>query len=608
MAANNSISLVNLDFDTLKTQLKTYLKGQSQFADYDFDGSNMSVLLDILTYNTHLNAFYLNMVASEMFLDSAQLRNSVISIAKSLNYTPRSTKSSRAILNLRFAQSGLSSFSIPAGTRFSGKNSRGTYQFVTDESLILYPTNNFFTANNVTVYEGSLTSDVFVTNYAIENQRFILSNETIDTDSIQVVVSEDNGQTNTVFTKSTTLYDITANSTIYFVQATEDTKYEVVFGDGVLGRRPKDGSIITCTYRNTSGIDGNESTSFILNDNLGAINGYGSAIIPTITVVSAGFGGGDAESIEDIRYRAPKYYQTQERAVTISDFTSLVLQNFQTIKSIYVYGGDQILGSPIFGTVFISPITFTGNLLSVAEKNEIESFLKARTTVGITPTVVDPDYLYLIVKSTVTYDSNATTLTPTDIQALCKQTIATFNSEQLTDFNTELKLSKLETAINETNISIQNNVTEIVLKKIFRTTLLQQTFPLISYKNAIVPGTITSSSFISGGRRYQYADYNPNQNTLSVIVTDNNTTVTNSTNTVYLKDITVPTAVTYAPAGTVNYVTGQIALNGINITSLENTNGIEFFAKPLNQDVSSSDNDVITIDEEAGITVIIRKI
>jgi len=606
MAANNSISLVSLDFDTLKSQLKTYLKSQSQFSDYDFDGSNMSVLLDILTYNTHLNAFYLNMVASEMFLDSAQLRNSVISIAKSLNYTPRSTKSSRALINLSFPQSGLQSFSIPEATRFTGKNSRGSYQFITDESMVLYPANGFFTVSNVAIYEGTLTNDVFVVNYAVENQRFILTNETIDTDSLKVLVSEDNGQTNTLFTKSTTIYDVNANSAVFFVQATEDTKYEVVFGDGVLGRRPKDSAIIYCSYRNTSGADGNEATNFILNDNLGAINGYGSAIIPTITVLSAGFGGGEAETIEEIRYRAPRYFQAQERAITTNDYTTIITQQFQYIKNAYVYGGDQN-GSFQFGKVFIAPITFTGELTSRAEKTEIEAFLKPRSTIGITPVVVDPDYLYVGVESEVVYNAAVTSLSATDIQSKVKQSIDQYNTDQLTDFNTEFKTSRFEAAIDDSDPSISSNDTNIVLRKFFRSEPFIRTSPVITYRNQIVPGTLLSSTFVVGGRRYQYTDYNPNNNTFVVTQLNNNAVITNTTNIIYLKDVTNPGFISYQPAGTIDYETGTVSANAITPTSFDGNEGISFTARPIAENVLSSENDVIVIDPE-NIVVVVRQI
>jgi hypothetical protein len=605
--ANNSISLVNLDFDTLKAQLKTYLKGQAQFSDYDFDGSNMSVLLDIMTYNTHLNAFYLNMVASEMFLDSAQLRNSAISIAKALNYTPRSSKSSRANLDLVFAQSGLQRFLIPENTRFTAKNSRGTFQFLTNESLILYPSNGAFRASNVSVYEGTVINDAFVVDYSVEGQRFILTNNTVDTDSIRVVVSEDNGQTNTQFTQAINLFGLNSNSAIYFVQATDNSRYEIVFGDGVFGRKPKDSALITASYRATAGSAGDDCTNFILSDNLGSLNGYGSAIVPTITAISASSSGAGAESLEEIRFRAPRSYQTQDRAITINDYETLVEQQFQYIKSAKAYGGEQASGSPTFGKVFVVPITFSGDSLSLNEKAEIESYLKARATIGITPTVIDPDYLFVELETVATYSDADTTLSPIDIEASIKQAIEDFNDAKLIDFNSQLQLSRLETAINEADPSIQTNTTELTLRKAFKATLSQITFPTVIFRNEIVPGTITSSDFISGGRRYQYTDYNPNVSTISVTVDDGKTKIVNSTDTVYLKDIQDPATISYLPAGSVDYTTGTIRMNAILLTSLEGSDGILFYAKPLLQDVTASENDVLSIDVESGIAVTVRK-
>lgn len=594
--ANNSISLISLDFDTLKAQLKQYLKGQAQFSDYDFDGSNMSVLLDILSYNTHLNAFYLNMVASEMFLDSAQLRNSIVSIAKALNYTPRSARSATAILNLSFPQSNLSSFSIPSGTRFTGKNSNGSYTFVTADSMILYPSNGAFQVSNVAVYEGSLVTDTFVVNYAVEGQRFILTNDTIDTGSLSVVVSEDNGQTNTIFTKAQTLFGLTGDSNSYFVQATDDSRYEVVFGDGTFGRRPKDGAAILCQYRITAGTLGNGTTGFLLNDNLGAINGHGSAIIPTITVVQPGFGGGEPETLEEIRFRAPRAYQTQQRAITIEDYKSLVLQQFPEVKSAYVYGGETLTGTPQFGKVFIAPLTYSAEALSSTEKQTIESYLKDRCALGIQPVVVDSDNLLIIPSVTVKYSPAKTQLSAADIEAIVKQAIETFSATELEDFNTEFKSSRLEAAIDDSDSSISSNQTDILMKKLVGLQLDTSTFPYTQFRNAIVPGSFYTSEFSSNGRKYQYTDFNPNNNTFQVQQTGNQVQITNNSSAVYLKDITTAGAISYSSAGTIDYATGTISLNSIIFTDFFGKDGVEFFAKPVSEDVIASQNDVIAID------------
>lgn len=605
--ANNSISLVSLDFDTLKAQLKTYLKGQAQFSDYDFDGSNMSVLLDILTYNTHLNAFYLNMVASEMFMDSAQLRNSVVSIAKSLNYTPRSAKSARAKLDLQFPQSGLSTFTVPKGTRFTGKNSVGTFQFLTGEAFVLYPANGKFTANSVVVYEGTQTTDAFIVDYSVENQKFVLSNESIDTDSIEVLVTASNAVTPTTYTRATSLFGLDSTSKTYFVQAAEDNAFEIVFGDGTFGARPLDGSAVTVTYRITAGPDGNKATNFTLSDNLGAVNGYGSSIIPVVTVVESGYGGAEAETTDEIRYRAPRAYQAQDRAITVSDYKTLVTREFQTIKSVYVYGGEQVTDYPRYGTVYVVPITFTSDLLSQAEKIDIETYLKERAAIGVTPKVVDPDYLYVNVYTTVKYTASATSLSAADIESAVKVAIQNFNDEQLSEFNSELSLSRLETAINAADASIVTNQTELTLRKLYQPELNRKSYPLFEFRNPLVPGSVTSSKFTAGGKIYQYTDFDPNNDTLNVIFNGEKSVITNNSNVLYLVDVTNSASVTYYVAGVIDYTLGKLTMNPITITGLIDSAGLEITAKPDVSDVAAALNDVIAIDTTRGITVKVRR-
>ena len=608
MAANNSISLVNLDFDTLKSTLKTYLKGQALFQDYDFDGSNMSVLLDILSYNSYLNTFYLNMVASEMFLDSAQLRNSVISIAKSMNYTPRSSKSSKALLNLTFAQSNLTSFEIPEGARFTGKNSNGSFTFVTNETLTLYPANNKFVATNVEVYEGSFIRDTFIYDSSIQAQRFILSNQTIDTDSLLVTVTEDGGQTSLSYKKATSLFGLIANTQAYFVQATEDTKYEIMFGDGVFGRKPKNGATVITSYRISSGSNSNKCTTFILDDNLGSYNGHANAIIPTITVATAAFGGAEAETIEEIRYRAPRNYQTQERAVTEEDFKTLVLQKYQDIKTCHVYGGETSSGKQQFGKVFVVPASFTGEMLSDTERQDIESFLSNKCTLGISPVVVNPDYLYILVDTICKYNGNETELSPADISTIVKNAITTFNTDELNDFDTEFRFSRFEAAINSAHPSISSNETKISLKKILLPDLNTPVSMTVRFRNKVYPGSFYSTEFISNNKRYSYTDYNPNSNTFKVVKEATGIEVVNNSTTIYLKDVTTPGIQVYQVAGTIDYNLGDIKLNEIMITSIPNSDGINFYCKSTVTDSKSSENDVILIDLSEGINITVKSV
>jgi hypothetical protein len=603
--ANTSISLVNLDFDTLKANLKTYLKSQTQFADYDFDGSNMSVLLDILTYNTHLNAFYMNMAVSEMFLDSAQLRNSVISRAKELNYVPRSAKSSEAQINVRFPQTGLSALSIPSGTKFTGKSGNGTFTYTTNQSYVIYPSGGFFAAN-LNIYEGVYTSDAFVVDNSVEAQRFVMTNDNIDTDSMLVLVSENNGQTNTYFNVAENLYGLTSNSAIYFLQATEDTRYEVVFGDGVFGRKPLNNSLIYTTYRTCSGSFADGSTNFTLDDNIGTINGLGSFLNPTITVLAPSSGGAAAETIDSIRYNAPRHYQTQSRAVTMSDFKNIVLNNFTEVKAVNVFGGESVTNSVEYGKVFVTPVTYSGAPLSDLEKQNIETYLQDKCTMGVKPRVIDPDYLYLLVTSKVKYDSASTINTPSDIKSFVNQAIAAYDTEYLTDFDIEFKLSRLDAAINDADPSISSNETTVVMRKDVTPDLNTDTYIDINYRNPIVPGSFSSTTFSSNDQKYQYTDYNPLNNTFSINqLPSGKISVTNSSTKVYLKNVTLAGYESYTVAGDINYSTGVISLNQISINGFIDSNSIQFFAAPANQDVMASSNDLIQIDlQNLDITVV----
>jgi hypothetical protein len=593
--ANNSISLVNLDFDTLKSNLKTYLKGQSQFADYDFDGSNMSVLLDILTYNTHLNAFYMNMVVSESFLDSAQLRNSIISKSKELNYVPRSAKSSKATINISFPQSNLSIFQIPFGTRFTGKSGNGTFTFTTGQSYILYPSGGRFTSN-VDIYDGSYTTDAFVVDTSVEAQRFIMSNDNIDTDSVTVIVTQDGGQTNTLYTQATNLYGLTSTSNVYFIQATEDTKYELVFGDGVFGNYPLNNSVIYSNYRISSGGVSDGSTNFTLDDNLGPINGIGS-ITSTISVIAAAAGGFTAEDIESIRFNAPRHYQTQDRAVTANDFKNLVLMNYRDVKAVNVYGGETIVNSVEYGKIFISAVTYSGAPLSDYEKQDIEAFLSNKCTLGIVPRMIDPNYLYLLITSYVKYDSNSTVNSPADIKNIVTNAISTYNLDYLTKFDIEFKLSRLEAAINDSDKSISSNQTYVILRKDVNPELNTDAYIDINFQNEIFAGSFSSSVFFSGGKKYQYTDYNPLNNTITTTQSfGGRVNVTNSSKNIYLKDVTTPGYETYSVAGVIDYQSGIISLNKISINGFVNSSSIQFYATPSLRDVITKNNDLIQID------------
>jgi hypothetical protein len=607
--SNTSINLTSLDFTAIKTSLKTYLKAQDAFKDYDFDGSNMSVLLDILAYNTHLNSFYLNMAISEMFLDSAQLRNSLISRAKELNYTPRSSKSATAVITAVFPQTGLNTFTIPSGTRFTGKNASSSFQFLTDKSYLLYPSGGNFTAN-LEIFEGLLLTDSYVINNNLQSQRFTLTNDNIDTDSLVVLVSENNGANNTLFAKADSLYGLSSNSNVYFLQAAETNKYEILFGDGVFGRKPADGSLLAVQYRSCSGTNGNDVNSFTIDDNLGIYNGYTSAIDPDITVTVTSYGGANAESIESIKFNAPRHFQTQERAVTTNDFKTLVLQNFSDVKGVNVFGGETVANQVSYGTVFISPVSQSGAPLSDYRKNDIETFLKNKCVLGMKPKIINPEFLKILVYSTVKWDPTKTVLTATDLAQTVGNTIKTYNTTYLSTFDVEFKLSRLEAAINDSDVSISSNETKIVLEKDVSPDRNSEVFLSVEFRNPITPGSVTSSTFITGGRLCIFTDYNPNATSFSFIRSaDGSVLVKNSDPTIYLKDITDLGYESYTSYGTIDYNTGAISLNKIVINDFVSAPGeIQFLCSPQNQDVTASKNDVILIDEAVGINLTFKTV
>ena len=595
MAGNNSISLVNLDFDTLKSSLKAYLSSQSEFVDYNFDGPNISVLLDILSYNSYLNAFFLNMAISEGFLDSAQLISSVISRAKELNYVPRSYKSSVGTIDIQIAQgAGVTSYTLSKGTKFTALNSNGTFTFTTDRNYVSYPSGGYFNFSSIPVYEGTYFTDSFTVDNNIEAQKYVFSNQKVDTDSLVVTVLENLGQNTTTFDSATSIYGLNSSSNVFFLQATSNNYYEIVFGDGIFGRKPLNGAVILANYRITTGLDGNGSTNFNSADNIGTA---------TIQTIASSSGGANSESIESIRYNAPRHFQTQERAVTTADYKSLILSNFINIKSCHVFGGESLIGSVDYGKVYISPVTYSGSATSTSEKADIEYFLSQRCTIGITPVIVDPDFLYLQVNCIVKFNPNATILTASDISQIVSNAISSYNSTYLTDFNTTFRLSKFEQAINDADSSIFSNQTSVKLKKIASPELNTLIYIDIKYRNPIQPATIISSIFLSAGREYYFTDYNPNNNTFTVNQTSDGSSIVNSSNVLYLVDITNPQYPTYTVYGIIDYVIGSIGVNQIMINDFYNSTGVVFYATPVNQDVSSSENDVIEIDIAEGTTV-----
>lgn len=457
--ANTSINLVGLDFDTIKDNLVSYLKrSDSPFKDVNFDGSNISQLIDVLSYNTYLNSYYLNMVGNEMFLDTAQLRDTIVSHAKELNYVPRSFNSSSAQINFNiYPSTTIDSILIPKGTSFTTKLGSNNYSFSTQDNLVFNSNaNNVVNVTNLNIYEGSYVTESFVFDSSNTAQRFVLSNPTIDTQSLSVRILEDNGANTVSYSRSTSFLGIGANSQVYFLQAAENSQYELVFGDNVIGRKPKSGSVVVAEYRVCNGQLPNGSVVFDLDGPI-----QGQANISQITVAFPASGGSISETNESIKYNAPRAYQNQERAVTTSDYENLLNQNFPEIQAISAYGGEEA-DPPQYGKVYIAVDIENADGTPEVIKRKFYDFIKARSPLSIDPVIIDPDFLFVDVTTNVSYNINTTTLKDNDIRSLVLNTISQYNISTLSDFKSTLRYSKFIKAIDDTHPSILSNDTSIV--------------------------------------------------------------------------------------------------------------------------------------------------
>lgn len=449
--ANTNLNLVGLDFQDIKDNLKSYLKRTSSpFKDMDYEGSNINTLLDVLSYNTYLNSFYLNMVASEMFLDSAVLRDSVISHAKELNYVPRSFRSAEAKISFSVTPgTSLDALLIPKGTTFTTRVRSNNYTFSTNTNIVLIANSTgSFNANNISIFEGVYVTDSYVYGGTDENQRFILSNPTADTSSMTVFVTENNGANTYTYTRAESFLGQGSNSQIYFLQPAENSQYEIIFGDNRVGRKPQAGAVVTIEYRVSNGEQPNGASIFVID---GPIQGQSD--ISDITTEQVARSGSVSETLESIKFNATRYYQNQGRAVTPSDYENLLLANFSEITAVSAYGGEDAI-PPQYGRVYISVDVDGSQGASDLDKSRYSDFIRSRSTLGLLPVFFDPEFLNVEVKVTARYDKNTSTLPPAGIESLIRNTVSEYNEEFLNKFKVSLRRSKLVERVNNSHSSI----------------------------------------------------------------------------------------------------------------------------------------------------------
>ncbi len=471
--ANNTLRITELDFDSIRNNLKNFFQNQSEFTDYNFEASGLSSLLDILAYNTYYQAFYANMIGNEMFLDTAQKRSSIISHAKSLNYVPQSQIGATSQLNIRVTPEGsednsAQTLTLERYTPFQSESIDGlNYNFVTlNTNVATKDANGTFYFSNIVVKQGEVIRNAYVVSGA--KPRYVIPSANVDISTVSVAVQESSSNTDTqVYVVNEDITEIRGNTQVFFLEESSlsNGNYILYFGDNVIGKRPSNGNIVIVTYLDTEGKYGNDANSFILLD---SINGYNDNVI--INPVFAAYGGSDRETIEEIRARAPIHYTVQNRAVIDEDYKAIILRDYPNIEAVSVWGGEDNV-PPIYGKVFISMKPVRNFEISNLEKIRIVTeIIQKKSVLGITPEIVDPDYTYLIVNARVSYDPRKSTIDENSIKTQIRNAIAEFKDDNLRTFDASFYKSRLVRKIEDTNRAIVSCSLDIYLQKRFEPT------------------------------------------------------------------------------------------------------------------------------------------
>lgn len=495
MLTPSKLDLAYLDFDTIKVSLRDFLRSQDEFRDYDFEGAGLSVLLDLLSYNTHYFGYYLNMIGNEMFLDSANLRSSVVSLAKHLNYTPRSITSAQARVSIVITSNNiLPSAVIEKNTPFTTTIEGTTFTFVTDRAYgATVDPDNKFRFPDVTLVEGLPYTFRTTVDNSIPSQRFLLPNANADTKALTVRVQK--SQSDSIvenYVQATNLLELKKDTKAYFLQEVEDQKYQITFGDGIIGAALKDGNVVIIDYLLSKGPAANSAFSFMPSIPL---SGYPANLTSVTTLVPAA-GGLFAETTDQIRFAAPKNYEAQGRAVTVSDYKLLITQDYTNVDSVAVWGGEEAV--PVqFGKVFISIKPVKGFVITeTAKALVVQNIVRKRNVVSVIPEFVDPDFTFIIVNCKVRYNPSNTFKTDGDIRTGAYNAITNYSTEELDKFDRELRYSRLLSEIDNSDASITNNLTTVQMKKTFKPRIDISTNYDFDFHNPILQGSISSSSFV----------------------------------------------------------------------------------------------------------------
>ena len=584
------LEISQLDFDGIKDNLKTFLSPQDEFTDYDFEGSGMNILLDVLAYNTHYLGYNANMLANEMYLDSADQRTSVVSLAKQVGYTPRSAVSAQATIDVVVNNASGASLTMSRGTKFTTTVDGTNYSFVNNADVSISPANGVYKFSNLLIYEGTYLNYKYTANTSDKDQRFIIPNDNVDTTTLTVKIQESSSDTTTnTYSLATGITNIDSTSKVYFLQEVENGRFEVYFGDGVLGEAIADGNIVILDYVTCNRNESNGATSFTLS---GTVGGFSDV---TITTLGSAAGGDGPETIKSIKYNAPRDYSSQDRAVTAEDYKVLVKSLYANAQSVQVYGGEDA-ATPDYGKVYISIKAKSGSNLTEVTKTSLVQNLKSFAVASVTPVIIDPETTFIILTTTFKYDSSLTTKDISTIETNVLNAISTYNTDTLEDFTGMFRYSAVGQVIDGADTSILSNITKVKMYKNITPTLSSGLKYTLSFNNAFF--NPHSGHNATGGGIVSSTGFkiNDDSSTNEHFLDDDGE---GNIRVYYLSGTT--RIYTSSSFGTINYTTGEIILTSANITSISNIDGatstvIRVTVTPDSNDVIPVRNQVLSID------------
>ena len=572
---------VNLDFDQIKTSIRDYLRANTNFTDYDFEGSNLSIIIDALAYNTYTTAYNTNMAANECFLDSSTLRENVVSLARNIGYVPRSRRSSRARVSFNVSDlTDTSTLTLNSGIICNGAGQNTNYIFSIPEDITVAVSDGFAEFSNIEIYEGNYISQNFTVDTSLFNQRYILNNSSIDTSTIQVKVRSSSTATSSVTYKQIdNIIGITSTSASYLLQEIEDERYELIFGDNVIGKKLANDNYVTVSYITTDGREGNGASEFSFVGNI--TNQDGAAINPSlislVSTVEKSRDGDEIESIASIKYYAPRIYSSQYRAVTASDYESVLGYIYPNIESVTAYGGEE-MSPPRFGKVFISVKPRSGDFLSDETKRELIQKLKSHAVAGIVPEFVDLKYLYVELQTNPYYNTSMND-DPENLKTGISNALTQYSrSIDVNKFGGRFKYSKAVSLIDSIDASITSNITLVAIRRNLKSVIGQFAQYELCFGNMF---------------HTQESSYN---------VVSTGFTIEGIVGTVYLADEVIDRekgriffftytdggtpVVVKKNAGTVDYMHGEVLIDTVNILSTTIANNvIEIQAIPHSNDI-----------------------